>query len=261
MRVRELMTPRPVRVSPATSLMEARRLLARHDVRHLPVVAGDAVVGVVSDRDLVLRDRRLADALDRLHCELVDGRYRRVADVMSSPAVTVEADTPAATAATLLRTRRISALPVVDDGRLVGIVTTTDLLGAVADDPSDDLLGYLSAPPQSPGDARPGRPPRRPAALVVDPDAATRSRLAADLSAEGYEVTTCPGPCTPTNCPAQDGPGGERCPRLPADVDLIVVDQASARTRLLEAYAAWAPRAQMEVTGTLPVASFPRVAG
>lgn len=86
---------------------------------------------------------------------------------------------------------------------------------------------------------------------VIDPDAVIRSRLAADLTTEGYRVTTCPGPCGATRCPGRDGGHGQRCPRLPADVVLIAVDQASARTRLLDAYAWWAPAARLEITCTL----------
>lgn len=105
--------------------------------------------------------------------------------------------------------------------------------------------------PLGPGDARPGRVPQLPSALVIDPAAANRTRVAAELTAAGYQVWTCPGPCTSTRCPARDGARAERCPRLPADVRLIVVDQASARTELLGSYASWVPAAQVEITGTL----------
>lgn len=105
--------------------------------------------------------------------------------------------------------------------------------------------------PMGPGDPRPGRARSRPTALVIDPDAATRIRLADELGATGYDVAPCPGPCTPTFCPARSRSGGKRCPRLPADLALVVVDQASARTHLLEAYASWVPEARIEITGTL----------
>lgn len=112
-----------------------------------------------------------------------------------------------------------------------------------------DLLDHSS--PMGPGDPRPGRAAPRPSALVIDPDGATRVRLAAQLAAEGYAVATCPGPCTPTLCPARERVPGQRCRRLPADVALVLVDHASARTRLLAAYAAWAPAARIDITGTL----------
>lgn len=113
--------------------------------------------------------------------------------------------------------------------------------------PSPDLFDFDPLVPMGPGDPRPGRPRQRPSALVVDPDAATRIRLAGELAAAGYDVATCPGPCTSTLCPGRGRTGGKRCARLPADLALVVVDQASARTRLLEAYASWAPEARVEV--------------
>lgn len=114
-----------------------------------------------------------------------------------------------------------------------------------------DVFDHDPSVPMGPGDPRAGRTALRPSALVIDPDGATRIRLAADLAADGYEVATCPGPCTLTRCPARGRVRGERCPRLPADLALVVVDQASARTRLLDAYASWTPGVRTEVTGTL----------
>lgn len=278
MELREVMTRWPVTVTPETSVMEARRLLGRHGCRHLPVVRGDAVVGMVSDRDLLLRDRQLAEALGQLRSDLVSGRYRHVGDVMSAPPLTVTADTTVAAAAALLRRRGVSALPVVEDGHLVGIATSSDLLSVLADvapapprggaatagvDPPDDTLADIGLPedlvrvPLGPGDARPGRSVPRPTALVVDPDPAVCTRLWAELTDDGYEVTTCPGPTTATLCPARDGAGGKRCTRLPADVAFIAVDQASARTRLLEAYADWAPGTHLRITDTLTASAEP----
>lgn len=119
------------------------------------------------------------------------------------------------------------------------------------DHPMPDLFDADPIVAMGPGDPRPGRVRRRASALVVDPDAATRIRLAGELAAAGYDVATCPGPCTSTFCAARGGTSGSRCARLPADLALVVVDQASARTRLLEAYASWAPEARVEITGTL----------
>lgn len=286
MDLREVMTRWPVTVTPETSVMEARRLLRRHGCRHLPVVHGDAVVGMVSDRDLLLRDRQLGDALGQLRSDLVSGRYRQVADVMSAPPLTVTAGTTVAAAAALLRRRGVSALPVVEDGRLVGIATTSDLLGVLVDEAPalrdteapaprdrdaataggglpDDTLADIGLPPDvvrvplGLGDARPGRSAPRPTALVVDPDPAVCTRLWAELTDDGYEVTTCPGPTTATRCPARDGADGKRCSRLPADVAFIAVDQGSARTRLLEAYADWAPGTHLRITDTLTAPAEP----
>lgn len=121
MRVREWMSPDPVTVAPSTSVDEARHLLDTYGVRHLPVVDHGRVVGMISDRDVRLAHRALATApADR---EQVD-----VAAVMSTPVHVVDADAEIEQAARLMLSRRISALPVLDDGELVGLVTTTDCL-------------------------------------------------------------------------------------------------------------------------------------
>lgn len=198
----------------------------------------------------------------------------RLREVMTRWPVTVTPETTVAAAAVLLRRRGVSALPVVEDGCLVGIVTTSDLLGVLTDpgvlvdvvDASPDGAArttHAALPrdpisvPLGPGDPRPARTPARPTALVVDPVAATRLRMAEELAADGYEVTSCPGPTTATRCPARDGADGKRCTRLPADVAFVAVDQGSARTRLLEAYTAWAPDAHLRVTGTLTAPANP----
>lgn len=271
MHLREIMTRWPVTVTRETSVMEARRLLLRHRFRHLPVVHGNAVVGIVSDRDLLLRDQQLVDALGQLRSDLVNGRYRHVGDVMTAPPVTVVPETTVAAAAALLRRHGVSALPVVEEGRLVGIATTSDLLGVLIDGAAtsprggaaaagvglpDDTLADIGPAedtvrvPLGPGDPRPGRAASRPTALVIDPDPATCIRLWGELTDDGYEVTTCPGPTTATLCPARDGLTGKRCPRLPADLAFVTVDQASARTRLLEAYAHWVPDTHLRITDT-----------
>ena len=133
MRVRDIMTPNPVAVAPSASVLTARRLMARHAVRHLPVVVGGSLVGIVSDRDLRVGDKALADALTTLRSDLVSGRYRAIEAVMTRPVQTVTPGTELHVAAETMRTLRISSLPVVADGRLIGILTTDDLLKVLAD--------------------------------------------------------------------------------------------------------------------------------
>jgi acetoin utilization protein AcuB len=124
------MTTDLVVATPQTSLLSARRLLACHDIRHLPVVDGERLVGIVSDRDLRVGDRVLAAALAPLQSDLVGGRYRPIEAVMSKPVHTVSPSETLAAAAKLMLDSGISALPVVDEGRLVGILTTSDCLCA-----------------------------------------------------------------------------------------------------------------------------------
>jgi signal-transduction protein with cAMP-binding, CBS, and nucleotidyltransferase domain len=116
MKVAELMTREVVAAGPGVSLKEAARLLLARGVSGLPIVDGEGrVLGVLSESDLV--------ASPRAHV---------VGEAMSAPALTIESHRPAAAAAKLIHERRVNRLPVVDDGRLVGIVTRADLVRAFA---------------------------------------------------------------------------------------------------------------------------------
>lgn len=129
MQVREWMSPDPVTVTPQTTVADARQLLSEHGFRHLPVVDGVVLVGIVSDRDVAINPRALRAAV-RSHTvgDLVDDD-RPVEAVMSRHPHVIEVDATLEAAARLLVSRQISALPVIDDSRaLVGIVTSVDCL-------------------------------------------------------------------------------------------------------------------------------------
>ncbi|HWH32284.1 MAG TPA: CBS domain-containing protein [Egibacteraceae bacterium] len=129
MRVREWMSPDPVTVTPSTTVREARRLLRHYGIRHLPVLGRDgSLAGIVSDRDLRLDDDTI-EALAHGVPAAELGLDREVEAVMSSPVHTIGADEPIDAAARLMLSRRVSALPVLDDaGALAGLLTTTDCL-------------------------------------------------------------------------------------------------------------------------------------
>lgn len=149
MRVRDWMTPEPVTVTPQTSVMSARRILLAQGIRHLPVVEGGRVVGMLSDADLLLRDSQMAQALSALQSDLLGGRYRRVESIMITPVHVVRPDETVRAAAEKMGEGRVNSLPVVEDGALIGIITTTDCLRA--------LLRLLDeAAPQSGGPASSG---------------------------------------------------------------------------------------------------------
>lgn len=131
MRVRDWMNTDPIVVGPATEVREARHLLHHYGIRHLPVVDDGRLVGIVSDRDVRIDDRSLHQlaALERL--DQAAGEGKPVEAVMSTAPQVVDGDQPVAAAARLMLSRRISGLPVVDDGVLVGIITTTDCMLAL----------------------------------------------------------------------------------------------------------------------------------
>jgi CBS domain-containing protein len=119
MLVRDVMTRELVTITPATLPDEARRLMDAHRIRHLPVVSGDRLVGMVSDRDL----RSAAASAAPL----------TAGAVMARAPVTVTPDTRIEHAARLMLDRRFGALPVMDGDALAGIVTYTDVLRAFVD--------------------------------------------------------------------------------------------------------------------------------
>ena len=119
MRLAEIMRTRVETISPGESAEAAVERMRRARIRHLVVQDGQTVVGIVSDRDLAPGSPRQA---------------RTVRDVMTSPALTCSPHTSVREAANLLRGRSIGCLPVVEAGRVAGIVTTTDLLELIGSD-------------------------------------------------------------------------------------------------------------------------------
>jgi acetoin utilization protein AcuB len=127
MLVRDIMQAHPVSATPETRLPNLLRLLQRRGFRHVPVVDAGKLVGIVSDRDLKQAMASAASMTegrerDRLLDELAAGQ------VMTRAVTTIGPMFGAEEAARLMATRKISALPVTEGDRLVGIVTETDVL-------------------------------------------------------------------------------------------------------------------------------------
>jgi len=123
MLVRDIMRTPVVSISPETTLQEAYRTMQEKSIRHLPVLEGSELVGVVTDRDLRLATSALSAS------PFPPGS--RVAAVMCRAPLTADAMDPVENAARTMRERKIGCLPVMDDGRLIGIITGIDLLDAL----------------------------------------------------------------------------------------------------------------------------------
>lgn len=124
--VQDSMTREVVTLAPETTAAEALKLCRERGIRHLPIVEGEDLVGMVSDRDLrsatpALGDPARAAALERIV----------VSDVMAHDVATARPDDPIEMAANAMRERGIGSLPVVGDGRLVGIITSSDVMDAL----------------------------------------------------------------------------------------------------------------------------------
>jgi acetoin utilization protein AcuB len=127
MLVRDVMQSKLVTVNPRTTLPQAMRLAAERRIRHLPVVEDGELLGIVSDRDLKQAMASPATSLDVHELNYLLSRLT-VAEIMSKVVITITPLAPVEEAARLMLQEKISALPVVDGGQLVGIVTETDVL-------------------------------------------------------------------------------------------------------------------------------------
>lgn len=140
MKVEDLMVREVVTVAPETSLKDVAAILAERGISGLPVVdAGGGVVGVVSEADILMKEQTPAPSrrglLGRLLGPEDPGAAAKLAartagEAMTSPAVTVGPDASVAETASLMVGRGVNRLPVVEDGKLVGIVTRHDLVRA-----------------------------------------------------------------------------------------------------------------------------------
>lgn len=130
MLVREWMTPDPQTVTASTPVMEAMQRLREGGFRRLPVAQDGKLIGIVTDRDLKEATPSKATTLSIYELNYLLSKLV-IKDVMRSPVITVRVDDPIEQAALLMEEHRVSGLPVLDNGKLVGILTITDLMRAL----------------------------------------------------------------------------------------------------------------------------------
>jgi acetoin utilization protein AcuB len=127
MRIRDVMTPDPVTISPNHSIGAALARMRRGGFRRLPVVEKERLVGIITDRDL-----RLAMNSPFIMREGWYDSYLmehiEVRSCMTPDPVTVDANEDILNAVRLMRTHKIGGMPVTENGDLIGIITETDLL-------------------------------------------------------------------------------------------------------------------------------------
>ena len=121
-----------VTVTPAQTLREAGDLLRSKHIRQLPVVEDGRLIGIITDRDLKRAMPSVLSGIDREEYDrILDDT--RVAQFMTREPMTLTPDTPLKAAVRIFITQKIGALPIVDNSRLVGIVTQIDALRAFYD--------------------------------------------------------------------------------------------------------------------------------
>ena len=139
--VAQVMTRNVLTVTPDAPLRNVARLLSDHGISGVPVVEKGSVLGIVSEADIIAKERgpmrprsRFSRWFARKAPPTDDERLeaRTAGEAMTAPAITIESWRTAADAATLMLDRRVHRLPVLKDGKLVGIVTRGDLVSAFA---------------------------------------------------------------------------------------------------------------------------------
>lgn len=129
--VRDVMTSQPITVDPQTPILDARQRMADRRIRHLIVTEAARVVGIITDRDVRLNLPSPATSLSVWEVNYLLARLT-VGEVMTRSVIVIDSERAVAEAARIMVEHKIGALPVVDGGRLVGIVTESDFVRAAA---------------------------------------------------------------------------------------------------------------------------------
>ena len=132
--IKDVMTDQLQTCEPSTTVLEAARLMAQMDVGPIPVVEGDRPIGLVTDRDIVVR----AVAEGR------DPQMTTVGEIASTDLVTVEPEQNLEEALELMARRQLRRLPVVEGGRLVGIVAQADVARSADARATGDVVHDIS---------------------------------------------------------------------------------------------------------------------
>ena len=140
-KVHEVMTDRPRCVTPETSVSEAAQLMETDNIGSLPILDGEQLAGMVTDRDIVIR----AVAKGK------DPRGMPVREVASRELVTVQADDDLSDALKLMAGHQVRRLPVVDeDNRLVGILAQADIALEAKEKSVGEMIEEISKSPTGP---------------------------------------------------------------------------------------------------------------
>jgi CBS domain-containing protein len=132
--IRDVMTSNPTSCETSATVADAARVMAQEDVGPVPVVEGGRVVGIVTDRDIVVR----------VVAEGRDPSSTTIGEIASSDLVTVQPDTNVDEALRLMAQNQVRRLPVVEGERLVGIVAQADVARAAEEEKTGEVVQQIS---------------------------------------------------------------------------------------------------------------------
>ncbi|MDD2430848.1 MAG: CBS and ACT domain-containing protein [Firmicutes bacterium] len=137
--VNQIMSPNPITVSVDTGILEAANLMREKNIRRLPVVKDHKLVGIVTEMDILKVQPSQATTLSVFEVNYLLAKTK-VSDVMTKKPLTILADATLEEAALVMRENEVGGLPVLDKGKLVGVVTESNIFDAFI-----DLMGLKRA--------------------------------------------------------------------------------------------------------------------
>ena len=132
--IRDVMTSNPTSCEPSTTVVDAAKVMAQEDVGPVPIVDGGRVVGIVTDRDLVVR----------VLAEGRDPNSTTIGEIASADLVTVQPDSDLNEALNLMAQNQVRRLPVVEGDQLVGIVAQADVARAADEETTGEVVQDIS---------------------------------------------------------------------------------------------------------------------
>jgi CBS domain-containing protein len=132
--IRDVMTENPTTCEPKSSIVDCAKVMAREDVGPIPIVEGNRVVGLVTDRDIVVR----AVAEGR------DIKQTTVGDIASKDLITVTPDDDFNRALELMSQHQVRRIPVVEGDQLVGIISQADVARAADEEKTGEVVQQIS---------------------------------------------------------------------------------------------------------------------
>ena len=137
--VRDAMSEDPRSISTSASVVEAARLMREADIGSIPITDGEQLVGMITDRDITTR----------VVAEAADLGTTSVGDVCSRDVTSVEADKDHEEAVELMARHQVRRLPVVENGRLIGLVSQADIALAGNETETGELVEAISEPSEA----------------------------------------------------------------------------------------------------------------
>jgi CBS domain-containing protein len=134
--VRDAMTENPRSIGASASVVEAARLMREEHIGSLPITEDDELVGMITDRDITTR----------VVAEAADPQKTSVEEIYSRELISVEPDKDLEEALQLMASYQVRRLPVVENGRLVGIVAQADVALSEDEQKTGQLVEAISAP-------------------------------------------------------------------------------------------------------------------